>query len=91
MYSMMEKKIFCVLIFKYVDIENSDIDILLYLEFFFVHGMLLYGKKKNSVICKCIGTNFITIAHSEEKLLTIQERYFLRANGAIFLMEIQEN
>ena len=45
MYSMMEKKIFWVLIFKYVDIENSNIDILLYLEFFFVHGMLLYGKK----------------------------------------------
>ena len=81
MYSMMEKKIFCV---KYVDIENSDIDILLYLEFFFVHGMLLYGKKKNSVICKCIGTNFITIAHSEEKLLTIQERYFLESKRCHF-------
>ena len=47
MYSMMEKKIFCVLIFKCVGIENSDIDILLlYLEFFFVHGMLLNGKNK---------------------------------------------
>ena len=45
--------------------------------------MLLYGKK-NPVICKCIGTNFITIANSEEKLLTIQERYLLESKRCHF-------
>ena len=80
MYSMMEKKIFCVSIFKYVDIENSDIDILLNLEFFLYMECFYMAKKK----FKYIGTNFITIAHSEEKLLTIQERYFLESKRCHF-------